>query len=508
MNYVLPSDIPTLQALALSQQAENQLLRDEIEGLKLLVDKLKRMQFGRSSEKLREQIHQLELALDEKAQDVAQIEAQIEVQMAAKREGQPSVERRPRALPAHLPRETVEHLPEVQCCPACGGGLKHLGDDVCEQLEYVPASFRVIRHVRPKLACAKCDAIVQAHAPPRPIPNGMAGPGLLAHVLVSKYCDHLPLYRQSQIYGRQGVELKRSTLAEWVGQCHHLLRPLTEVIRRHVLAGRKIHGDDTPVPTLAPGNGQTKTGRFWVYVRDDSPAGDTMPPAVWFAYSPNRRGEHPQSHLKDFEGILQADAFAGFGPLYGGNRIAEAACWAHVRRKFYELHQAQASPLAGEALRQIGVLYDIERDIRGKPPDIRRSERHARAVPTLEALRAWMEGALPGLSQKSKLAEALRYALTRWVALTRYADDGQVEIDNNAAERALRCVALGRKNFLHLGSDAGGERAASIYSLIGTAKLNGINPEAYLRKIIGCIAEHPVNRVNELLPWHIAAQIA
>jgi len=498
MNSALPNDIPALQALALSQQAENQLLQGEIENLKRLVDKLKRMLFGRSSEKVREQINQLELALHEKVLEAALAEAQL----TAKGEKQPA-ERRPRALPAHLPREVVEHLPEDTRCPACGGGLKPLGEDVSEQLEYIPASFRVIRHVRPKLACAKCDAIVQAHAPSRPIPNGLAGPGLLAHVLVSKYCDHLPLHRQSQIYARQGVELERSTLAEWVGHVHHLLRPLTEAIRRHVLAGRKISGDDTPVPVLAPGNGQTKTGRLWVYVRDDRASGDETPPAVYFAYSPNRRGEHPQAHLKDFEGVLQADAFAGFGPLYEGNKVLEAGCWAHVRRKFYDLHQAQASPLAGEAIRRIGMLYEVERDIRGKPPNVRQTERQARAGPVIKALRTWMEDALRGLPQKSKLAEAMRYALTRWAALVRYVGDGQIEIDNNAAERALRTVAIGRKNYLFAGSDAGGDRAASIYSLLGTAKLNSIDPEAYLHRVLGCIAEHPVNRISELLPWNI-----
>jgi hypothetical protein len=366
----------------------------------------------------------------------------------------------------------------------------------------------VLRHVRPKLACTKCDAIVQAHAPSGPIAHGMAGPGLLSHVLVSKFCDHLPLYRQSEIYARQGVELDRSTLADWVGQCHVLLRPLVEAIRRHVLSAQKIHGDDTPVPVLAPGMGQTRTGRLWAYVRDDRPAGDETPPAVWFAYSPNRRGEHPQAHLKAFRGILQADAFAGFGPIYETGTVQEAACWAHVRRKLYDLHQANASPLAAEALRRIGALYDIERDIRGKPPNIRQAERLARAGPLIEAFRTWMESNLLGLSQKSKLAEAIRYALTRWTALTRYVGDGHIEIDNNTAERALRAVAVGRKNYLHMGSDAGGERAASIYTLIGTCRLNNIEPEGYLRQVIGCIGEHPVNRVEELLPWNIAADFA
>jgi len=496
METTLPNDILALQSLAAS-------LQSEVDHLRLMVEKLKRMLFGRSSEKLQGRTEQLALALEEKAQEIAKIETHI-----AAKHCQPSPRRARKPLPAHLPREIIEHKPDESCCPDCGGALKHLGEDVSEVLEYVPASFRVQRHVRPKLACAKCDTIVQAHAPSRPIEKGLAGPGLLAHVLMSKYADHLPLYRQSEIYARQGVDLERSTLADWVGQCHTLLRPLTEAIQRYVLSATKIHGDDTPVPVLAPGNGQTKTGRLWVYARDDRPAGDDTPPAVWFAYSPNRRGEHPQGHLKNFRGILQADAFAGFAPLYETGTVREAACWAHVRRKLYDLHQAHASPLATEAVRRIGELYAIEREIRGKPPDTRRSERQARAGPLIEALRMWMEKSLRSLSQKSKLAEAMRYALVRWRALSLYIDDGSVEIDNSAAERALRCVALGRKNYLFAGSDAGGERAASIYSLIGTAKLCGIEPETYLRQVISRIADHPVNRVEQLLPWNIQAELA
>jgi transposase len=385
--------------------------------------------------------------------------------------------------------------------------LCKLGEDVSEMLEYMPASFFVVRHVRPKLSCTKCDHIVQAWAPSRPIERGVAGPGLLAHVLVAKYADHLPLYRQSEIYARQDIELERSTLADWVGGASQLLEPLIEVLRRYVTASGKLHADDTPVPVLAPGNGKTKTGRLWTYVRDDRPAGDTTAPAVWFAYSPDRKGEHPERHLREFRGTLQADAYAGFHQLYENGRIQEAACWAHVRRKFFDLQQAHASPVASEALERIAVLYAIEKEIRGRSAEERQQIRNARARPLLESLRQWFEATLPKLSRKSDTTAAIRYALSRWDALLRYCDDGHIEIDNNAAERALRAVALGRKNYLFAASDTGGERAAAIYSLVGSAKLNGLDPEAYLHEVLSRIAEHPITRIEELLPWNVAANL-
>jgi hypothetical protein len=328
---------------------------------------------------------------------------------------------------------------------------------------------------------------------------------LLAHVLVSKYADHLPLYRQSEIYARQGVELERSTLAGWVGGTSELLEPLVESLRRYVMAASKVHADDTPVPVLAPGNGQTKTGRLWTYVRDDRPSGSKQSPAVWFAYSPDRKGEHPEKHLSEFRGTLQADAYAGFNRIYEQGRIQEAACWAHVRRKFFDLQQAHGSHVASEALERIGALYGIEQEIRGRPPDERRDIRQARAKPLLTSLRQWFETTLPKLSRKSDTTAAIHYALSLWDALVRYAADGNLEIDNNAAERALRAVALGRKNYLFAGSDAGGERAATIYSLIGSAKLNGLDPEAYLREVLTRIADHPITRIDELMPWNLAS---
>ena len=372
-------------------------------------------------------------------------------------------------------------------------------------LELEPVRFKVVRHVRPKLACASCDTIVQAPAPARPIERGMAGPGLLAHVLVGKYGDHLPLYRQAEIYAREGVELDRTLLAQWVGATAALLTPLTDALRKHVFAAAVVHGDDTPIPVLAPGRGKTKTGRLWTYVRDERPAAGEVAPAVWFSYSADRKGEHPQRHLDDFMGILQADGYAGFSKLYDGGRVLEAACWAHVRRKFVDLHELHQSPVAARALDRIGALYAIEKAIRGRPPDERRAVRQERSRPLLDALHVWMEETLQTLSQKSATAKAIRYALSRWEALLRFCDDGRIEIDNNAAERALRCVALGRKNFLFAGSDAGGERAAAIYSLLGSAKLNGYNPEAYLREVLTRIAEHPITRITDLLPWNLPA---
>src|ERR1700684_1658849 len=462
----------------------------EIERLVLLVEKLQRMLFGTKSEKVLRQIEQLELQLEE-----LQAANAIEEHAAAASVARP-VAARPfrRPLPEHLPREIHTHMTDHEACPDCGGRLRQLGEDVAEMLERVRACFKVIRHVRPKLSCDACDRIVQAPAPSRPIDRGLAGPGLLAHVLVSKYADHQPLYRQSEIYAREGIDLDRSTLAGWVGATSELLAPLVEAVRAHVMSASKLHADDTPVPLLAPGNGKTKTGRLWTYVRDDRPAGDATPAAVWVAYSADRKGEHPRSHLGQFTRTLQADGYAGFDAVYETGRIQEAACWAHVRRKFYDLHLAHRSPIAAEAMERIAALYAIEKEIRGHPAGERREVRETRARPLLDSLKQWLEETLGKLSRKSDTALAVRYALSRWDALLRYVDDGRIEIDNNAAARSLRTVALGRKNYLFAGSDAGGERAAAIYSLIGTAKLNGLDPEAYLRNVLSRIADHPDKR--------------
>lgn len=497
----LPDDIESLRRLVLQQRAA--LLSQDllIEKLKFQLARARRQQYGRSSEQLDAQIAQLELTIEELETSQAALPPSLQPAPSAS-----SAKPARRPLPAGLPREQIVH--EVECtCTGCGGPLRPAGEDVAEMLELLPVRYKVIRHVRPKFACDRCHTLVQAPAPARPIARGIAGPALLARVLVGKYADHLPLYRQSQIFERDGIDLDRSTLADWVGGASELLAPLVESIGRYVLGAEKLHADDTPVPVLCPGRGTTKQGRLWTYVRDDRPAGNAEPPAVLFRYSPDRKGERPQAHLSAFAGLLQADAYSGFDPLYG-EKIQEAACWAHARRKFHDVHVNQALPIAAEALERIARLYTIETEIRGHPPDERREIRQARAGPELASLSDWLHHVLPSLSKKSELAIAIRYVLTRWIAFTRYRDDGRLEIDNNAAERALRAIALGRKNWLFAGSDDGGERAAAIYTLLGSAKLNNLNVEAYLRHVLERLPQHPINRIDELLPWNVAAKLA
>jgi len=495
----LPDDIDLLKRLLVEERAARRVDQVQIQSLKLQLAYLKRQQYGQSSEQLSEKIEQLELTLEDLEAAATPSAPMPEPVVHGK-----SV-RRP--LPGELPRESIVHPPPAGDCPGCGGVLKPLGEDVSEMLEYIPSRFKVVRHVRPKLACARCDKIVQAAAPSRPISRGIAGPGLLAHVLVSKYADHLPLYRQSQIFARSGIDLDRSTLADWVGGAHELLAPLVERLAEHVLAATHLHADDTPYPVLAPGTGKTKIARIWTYVRDERSWGSAVPPAVLFRYTPDRKGIHPRTHLSQFAGALHADGYAGFDRLFETGRIHEVACWAHARRKFFDLYEATESPIAKEALERIGALYGIETDIRGKPPDERRAVRQARAGPLLEELRAWLLSTTHQLSKKSEAAGAIRYTLSRWEALCKYRDDGHAELDNNAAERALRTIALGRKNHLFAGADSGGERAAGIYSLIGTAKLNDIDPEAYLRYVLEQIAEYPINKIQELLPWNLVEKL-
>ena len=506
----LPDDVESLKRLVLSQQAlldahaikihSHQL---EIERLRFLLAKLRRLKFGHQSEKLDQQIEQLELMLEE-LESVIVCDAASMPSTSVEREKPVRA-----ALPEHLPRESLVHqAPQASgcTCPECGGELREAGEDVTEILERIPARYKVVRHLRPKLACVRCDTILQAPAANRPIERGIAGASVLAHVLVSKFCDHLPLYRQSQIYAREGVELPRSTLADWVGQCSALLRPLVNAIEQHVLRACKLHADDTPVPVLSPGKGTTKTGRLWVYVRDDRGSGDPSPRAVLFRYTPDRKAIHPNQHLKDFAGVLQADAYAGFNGLYERtkNPLIEAACWAHARRKIFDVHAATDSPIAREILERIAALYQIEEHIRGRPPDERRDVRQIRAGPLLEELHRFLLETVRTLSKKSELAGAIRYALSLWTALTRYVQDGRIEIDNNSAEQALRTVALDRKNYLFAGSDTGGESAATMYTLIGTAKPNGLDPQAYLQHVLSRIAQHPSNRIGESPPWNVA----
>ena len=494
----LPDDVDALKRMVVAMAQDALHAHTLIEKLRFELARLKRQQFGASSEKLEGRVEQLELAIEAIETDTAERAAEMAAAIAVEEiAGKPAR----RALPEYLPREDVIH-PGPCACPACGGKLRRIGEDVTETLDYVPGRFKVIRHVRGAFACRACDTVVQAPAPFHPIARGRAGPGLLAHIVVAKFDDHLPLYRQAEIFAREGVILQTSTLSGWVGATAAALMPLVDLLRREVIGHAAVlHGDDTPVPILAPGTGKTRTGRLWTYVRDERPHGGARPPAAVFFASPDRKGAHPLAHLAGFEGVLQADGYAGFNGLYERGRIVEAACWAHVRRKFFDVHAATGSAVAHEALERIGALYDIERDIRGKPPDGRRNQRQEHSRPLMQALRTWADATMAHLPGRSNLAGAFRYMLPRRDALTRVLNDGRIAIDNNPAERALRGVAVGRKNYLFAGSNRGAERAAALYSLIETAKLNSVNPEVYLRDALSRIADHPVSRLADLLPW-------
>jgi transposase len=498
----------------------------EAEKLKAQLARLRREKFGASSERIERTIEQFELALEEIEAATAEGAApttstnEDEVPDAAPVPAVPpaSSRRKRRQLPPGLPRRDIVHAP-AGVCKACGGTeLRQVGESVTEVLEYIPGRFEVVRHIRPACSCRKCEAMVQAPMPELPIPRGMAGASFLAHIATGKFCDHLPLYRQAEIYARSGIDVDRGQLAEWLGHLAWLLKPLGELIAEHVMAGRVIHADDTPVPVLAPGAGRTKTGRQWVYLRDERPHAGTAPPAVLYRYTPDRKGDHCRQQLANFTGWLHADGYAGFGKLYeiagasssalplaGPPRVAEVACWAHVRRGFFDEVKGSGSPIAREALDRIGALFDIERLIAGAPAEQRRNVRQRLAKPRLDELATWLDAQLQKIPGKSDLAGAIRYARSRWSALTCYLDHGRLELSNNAAENAIRPVALGRKNWLFAGSDSGGERAALFYTLIRTATLNGVEPEAYLRDVIARIGSHPVNRLHELLPWNIAA---
>lgn len=520
MTAALPDDIEALKRIIAERDAELAAAKAglvtkalEIEKLKVQIARLKRMTFGQSSERMAREIAQLELKLEELETEEAALpdDATTNIDAAAE-PAQHAVamltKPKRRQLPDHLPRRTETHEPAPDC-QACGGVMRNVGEDVTEVLEYIPGRFEVIRHVRPAMSCRRCEAMAQAPMPALPIPRGIAGPRLLAHILISKFSDHLPLYRQSEIYARDGVELDRSLLADWVGKMAWLVDPLIEKIATHVMAGKVIHADDTPVPVLAPGSGKTKTGRFWVYLRDERPHCGPAPPAALYRYTPDRKGERCRTHLERFSGHLHADGYAGFKALYESSddkttNVAEVACWAHARRQFYDVHKSTGAPIAAEALDKIGTLFAVEREINGKPPDTRAAVRRERTRPIVDELGSWFDATLPKISGRSDLAGAIRYARSRWPALTRFIDDGRLEISNNAVENAIRPLALGRKNYLFAGSDRGGTRAAHFYTLIRTAELNGLEPEAYLADVLARIGEHPINRVDELLPWHWA----
>jgi transposase len=526
----LPADPAELRAFAVALQTEAADLRVEavalrtevyaktvhIEKLRMELAVLRRARFGRSSEKLDRQIEQLELTIDALEEDQGEHDAQAGALVATAADpassGDEAKEKKRRGgrkpLPEHLPREEVMHEPACPC-PTCGGMMfSKLGQDERAVLEYVPSYFKRVVHIRPKLSCRGCETIVQAPMPSLPIERGQPGPGLLAHVAVSKYCDHLPLNRQSDIYGRAGVEIDRAVMADWIGKLAFLLRPLVEAIGRHVRAGATLHADDTPVPVLDPGRGRTKEGRLWVLVRDERPWASTAPPAALYRYSSNRKAEHAKALLETCRGFLHADAYSGFEKLYGPEpgtgkpRLAEVGCWAHARRKLYDVWEATGSAAAKAALDLIGELFLIEREINGLDPEKRLAVRQERSVPILARLRQTLDAALSRTSAKGSLASAIRYSTSRWAALTRYTTDGRLEMSNNAAERAIRPLALGRRNWTFAGSDAGGERAAVMYTLIETAKMCDVDVEAYLADVIARIADHPINRIDELLPWN------
>jgi transposase len=491
----LPDDSGTLKAMLLAERAESERLRQ-------IIKELQRHRFGRRAESLPED--QLQLALEEVEQVESAGHAEAEETAPADRKARTARRRTNRgSLPAHLPRiETVVDVTST-VCPCCSGTLHRIGEDVSERLDIVPAQFRVLVVHRPKYACRACeDVVVQAPAPARLIEGGIPTEATVAQVLVSKYADHLPLYRQAQIYARQGVNLDRSTLADWVGRAAFLLRPIHSRLLDKLKASSKLFADETTAPVLDPGRGRTKTGQLWAYARDGRPWGGTDPPGVAYVYAPDRKAERPIAHLAGFKGVLQVDGYGGYKVLAERGDVQLAFCWSHVRRRFYELAQAGPAPIATEALTRIAALYRIEGEISGQSADQRRAARQERSRPLVDALEPWLREKLSLISQKTKLAEAIRYALSRWAGLCLFIEDGHVEIDSNVVERSIRPLALNRKNALFAGSDGGAEHWAVVASLIETCKLSGVEPHAYLADVISRIVDgHPQSRIDELLPW-------
>jgi transposase len=507
----LPDDPAALKALLVATRAEKTDLAEEVARLTAIVDAFRRAMFGRRSERL--DPDQLELALEEASQEIAEVRAAedaADATLKASRSRRRSVNRG--ALPTHLPRVETVVEPESLDCPCCGGALHRIGEDLSERLDVIPAQFRVLVTRRSKYACRACaEGVVQAPAPARLIAGGLPTEAMVAHVLTLKYADHLPLYRQAQIYARQGLVLDRSTLADWVGTAARELRPLHVRLVQILKASPRLFVDETRAPVLDPGRGRTKTGWLWALARDDRPCGGVDPPGVAFLYAEGRGAEHAAQHLSGFSGILQVDGYAAYRGLADPRRndrpVTLAYCWSHVRRKFYEIAQAGPAPIAEEALKRIATLYAIEAEIRGQDIDARRATRDARSRPIIEALRPWFETQLTRLAGRSRLAEAIRYALKLWDGLGRFLDDGRLEIDTNTVERAIRPIALNRKNALFAGSDRGGEHWALVASLIETCKLNGVNPHAYLSDVLKRLVEgHPQSRIDDLMPWAYAAQ--
>jgi transposase len=522
----LPDDVGALKALVIATQAELVAAQAKARNLeaeararalliaqmKFTIAKLKHERFGQSSER-GALLDQLELALCDMEEDAAEAETAAKLVAAKAASANVKVQaferKKParRPLPEHLPRERVVY-PAPTSCPCCGGGvLRKIGEDVTETLEVVPRQWKVVQHVREKFSCRACESISQPPAPFHPIARGRAGPQLLAHILFAKYGLHLPLNRQSTAYGQEGIMLDVSTLADWVGAAAATLMPLVEAIAAHVFAAARVHADDTTVPVLA--KGKTRTGRLWTYVRDDRPFGGHDPPAAVFFYSPDRGAQHPERHLGSYAGLMQADAYAGFNRLYEprrkGGPIIEAGCWAHARRKFFDLARLNKAPIAIAAVERMDALFAVERDINGAPPQERVRVRNEISRPLVEALHIWLRECRAKLSGKSETGKAIDYLLKRWTVFTRFLNDGRLCMSNNAAERELRAVAVGRKNWTFAGSDEGGRRAAAIYTLIQTAKLNDIDPQAWLADVLARLPDHPAKCIGDLMPWNWTA---